>query len=256
VADNFAVGGLWKSTDAGHTYAPVAAQLAVPCCIFPLAVANGGIFAGNYLEADAFAAKISPNGSQLLAASYLGGSSHDQGSGVAVDTNGDAYVAGVTYSPDFPLLGAEQTQLGGSGKGVVNGFLAKIAYSGNGLAKAPFIVNFGSLPVRAGSRTKNVTITNASKTGALQLGYVRISGNSAQDFQIVSGGSQLSRGKHGPKTIPPCGSSLPPQGKCQISITFTPLAAGGRIAALLMPSDSSKGTIATVLLGKGVLKRR
>jgi hypothetical protein len=256
VAENFAVGSLWKSTDAGHTYSQVAAsQLDAPCCIFPVAVSNGDIFAGNYLEADAFAAKISSDGSELLAGSYLGGGSHDQGAAVAVDAAGDAYVGGSTYSADFPVLGAAQGAPGGAGNGSVNGFVTKIAYLGKGLAKAPLVINFGKQFVRGSGKTRAVTITNASKTDTLQLGYVRISGNAAQDFQIVSGGNSLIRGARRSAGIPACGPTLAPKSKCRVTITFTPLAAGGRVAALLMPSDSSKGTIATVLIGKGKLRR-
>jgi hypothetical protein len=50
---------------------------------------------------DAFVAKLSPNGI-VLWATYLGGSDQDTPAGLAVDMQGNAYVAGTTYSPDFP----------------------------------------------------------------------------------------------------------------------------------------------------------
>jgi hypothetical protein len=53
---------------------------------------------------DAFLAKFDPTGA-LVYATYLGGSSDDSGLAVSVDSAGDAYVAGTTSSPDFPLVG-------------------------------------------------------------------------------------------------------------------------------------------------------
>ena len=57
---------------------------------------------------DAFVAKINPSGSALVYSTYLGGSSFDWGSGIALDPAGNAYVAGYTSSFDFPTTGAMQ----------------------------------------------------------------------------------------------------------------------------------------------------
>lgn len=51
---------------------------------------------------DAFVVKLAPSGASLLFATYLGGTSVDEGQGIAVDGNRDIYVAGRTLSPDFP----------------------------------------------------------------------------------------------------------------------------------------------------------
>jgi hypothetical protein len=51
---------------------------------------------------DAFVAKLSPSGSQLVYSTYLGGASIDMANGIAVDAAGNAYVAGTTWSQDFP----------------------------------------------------------------------------------------------------------------------------------------------------------
>jgi hypothetical protein len=52
---------------------------------------------------DAFVTKINPAGSALVYSTYLGGSGQDEGSGIAVDQNGNAYVVGATTSTSFPV---------------------------------------------------------------------------------------------------------------------------------------------------------
>jgi uncharacterized protein (TIGR03437 family) len=50
--------------------------------------------------------KLNPQASQYLYVRYVGGSVNDYGNAIAVDSAGDAYVAGYTNSPDFPNTGA------------------------------------------------------------------------------------------------------------------------------------------------------
>src|SRR5436190_1685275 len=56
---------------------------------------NGG-------TADVFVTKLNPAGTSALYSTYIGGSSNDQGFGIAVDVNGNAYVTGLTGSTNFP----------------------------------------------------------------------------------------------------------------------------------------------------------
>jgi hypothetical protein len=51
---------------------------------------------------NAFVAKIDPSGGAIVYSTYLGGSGDDIATGIAVDSAGTVYVAGVTGSPDFP----------------------------------------------------------------------------------------------------------------------------------------------------------
>ncbi len=51
---------------------------------------------------DAFVTKLNSTGSGLIYSTYLGGMFSDQGSGIAVDADGNAYVTGTTGSYDFP----------------------------------------------------------------------------------------------------------------------------------------------------------
>ncbi len=72
---------------------------------------------------NAFVTKLDPTGSALVYSTYLGGSSYVSGSGIAVDSVGNAYVSGSTQSTNFPTTaGAFQTSLVGS----QNAFVAKL----------------------------------------------------------------------------------------------------------------------------------
>jgi len=63
---------------------------------------------------DAFVVKLDPSGEKILYASYIGGQSDDGGTSIAVDPAGNVYIAGFTYSADFPTTeGAFQTKNAG-----------------------------------------------------------------------------------------------------------------------------------------------
>ena len=72
----------------------------------PIQASNGG-------DVDAFVAKLSPAGSGLVYATYIGGNGDDQGTAIAVDSTGEAYVTGSTGSSNFPVVAAFQPTLAG-----------------------------------------------------------------------------------------------------------------------------------------------
>ncbi len=72
---------------------------------------------------DAFVARLDAGGAGLAYATFLGGGGHDRGYGIAVDGADGAYIAGETYSSDFPVTpGAFDTSFNGSG----DAFVAKL----------------------------------------------------------------------------------------------------------------------------------
>lgn len=73
-------------------------------------------------KTDAFVVKLNPDGSSLVYSSYLGGKGADHGYAVAVDSFGNAYVAGATNSQDFPTENPTQPARRGSN----DAFLVKI----------------------------------------------------------------------------------------------------------------------------------
>ena len=86
-------------------------------------------------NSDAFVARISSNGGQLLASTYLGGSGNDEAQGLGFDGDGNVVVSGGTFSSDFPgLTDAPQAVKAGS----QDGFVALLP-PGLGSVRATFI---------------------------------------------------------------------------------------------------------------------
>ena len=101
---------------------------------------------------DAFVAKFSPAG-ELIYATYLGGSDDDGGTAIAVDNAGNAYVAGNTYSHDFPLTAnaLQKTNAGPQFSGCCqtaptpgdDAFVAKLNATGTALIYSTFLGGSG-----------------------------------------------------------------------------------------------------------------
>lgn len=104
---------------------------------------SGGALVNPYEEnimvyeggSDFFVARLTPNLSSLSASTYLGGTSNEGVNGcrrgfaanygdefrgaVDVDSAGNIYVCGLTYSNNFPMVNAFQRNYGGNGDGVM-----------------------------------------------------------------------------------------------------------------------------------------
>ncbi|MGR6034661.1 MAG: DUF7948 domain-containing protein [Candidatus Nitrosoglobus sp.] len=100
----------------------------------PQPVYGGG---GDYLG-DAFVAKLSANGHQLLYATYLGGSTSDRASGIAVDGHGQAYVTGLTWSDNFPVTANALQSVYSSGY-YRTAFVAKLSADGTQLLYSTYL---------------------------------------------------------------------------------------------------------------------
>jgi len=76
---------------------------------------------------DGFAAKVNPDGSQLVYSTFLGGREDDTGLGIAIDAKGAAYIAGGTRSANFPVT-EKALQRENRGQGGDNQFPAGDAF--------------------------------------------------------------------------------------------------------------------------------
>jgi len=112
------------------------------------AYVTGGAFSSNFPttpgafqttyggNGDAAISKLNATGSGLIYSTFLGGSGSEAASCIAVDTSGNAYVAGLTQSSDFPTTpGAFQTTLGG----LTNAFVSKLNASGSVLLQSTYL---------------------------------------------------------------------------------------------------------------------
>jgi Bacterial Ig-like domain (group 3)/Beta-propeller repeat/Protein of unknown function (DUF1573) len=111
-------------------------SVAFPVLNPPSNIANAGqLDAGSQ---DVFVTQLAPGDASLVYSTYLGGSALDQATGIAVDSSGNAYVAGFTQSADFPLvnpLPAPNNAL----QGMQNAFVVEIAAGGSNLVYSTYL---------------------------------------------------------------------------------------------------------------------
>jgi hypothetical protein len=81
----------------------------------PLQAANAG-------DEDVFLTKLNRTGNALVFSTFLGGSSWEEPSGIALGPSGDAYLQGTTASSDFPVVKALQP----ANAGGLDAFVARI----------------------------------------------------------------------------------------------------------------------------------
>jgi Beta-propeller repeat len=89
---------------------------------------------------DAFLTKINASGTALVYSTFFGGSGDDRGDSVAVDAVGNAYIAGTTFSTNFPAVSAVQSTFGG---GSSDSFVAEINPSGSALGYSTYLGGSG-----------------------------------------------------------------------------------------------------------------
>jgi hypothetical protein len=98
---------------------------------------------GGRNSSNAFVTKLNATGTALLYSTYLGGSTTfngDSASGIAVDSGGNAYVAGNAHSPDFPTTpGAFQLVNHSLGFYPDNAFVTKLNATGTALLYSTYL---------------------------------------------------------------------------------------------------------------------
>jgi uncharacterized protein (TIGR03437 family) len=171
---------------------------------FPLVKALQSKYGGgNY---DAFLAKLDPTGSVLLYSTFLGGNAEEEGLGLVIDSLGNSYLTGYTFSTNFPVANPIQaanagasdaflteisadgstvlfsTYLGGSGQDIANG-LALNSSSTAFLVGTTASVNF---PTLAASQPANGGNTDAFLASIAVCGFTVTPSNT---FFGAAGGS-------------------------------------------------------------------
>jgi photosystem II stability/assembly factor-like uncharacterized protein len=119
---------------------------------------------------DAFVARLNATGTALLFSAYLAGSSQDDASKIAIDPQGNAYIVGTTFSPNFPTMGAIQplrgpsdafiTKLSPSGALIYSTFLGgTVTEAGNGIA----VTASGIAVVTGSTQSSNFPLVNPAQ---------------------------------------------------------------------------------------------
>ena len=91
---------------------------------------------------EGFIAKLNPTGTALRFSTYLGGTQDDAVNAIGIDTADNVYVAGETYSGNFPVKDAYQPRKSGVrllNSSLGNAFFAKIAADGGALVYSSFL---------------------------------------------------------------------------------------------------------------------
>ena len=165
--------------------------------------------------ADAFVSQIDTVKKSLVYSTYLGGNGPDFGEAIALDSNGDPYVAGSTSSTNFPVIwgGNYQSSLTGTAG---NAFAAKIDVAANPAAAVlPTNVNFGDETISVTSALQQVTIVNPSTTPlTITQIYIESEINNSNTVFVLSDTAG-------------CIGTIPGGGVyCQFYVSFTPNSLG------------------------------
>ena len=125
---------------------------------------------------DVFVFKLNPNGTDLIYSTFLGGGDIDEGYGIAVDDQGQAFVTGRTRGWDYPVVeGSYDT----THNGYFEAFVTKLNRNGSALLFSTFLGGSGL------DNGKAITVNTE--------GMVFVTGNAGGGFPTTPG-SFSSRG--------------------------------------------------------------
>ena len=80
-------------------------------------------------SSDAFVTEVNFSGTALIYSTYLGGTQADTAQGIQLDSSGNAYVAGYTFSTDFPTMNPVQA----ANEGNADAFVSEVSPMGTSL---------------------------------------------------------------------------------------------------------------------------
>jgi len=175
----------------------------------------------------AFVACLNSTGSALAYSTYLGGTSQALANGIAVDSSGNAHVAGIDGG-DFPTVNPIEASGGTS-------FVAAISPP-PAVTFFPGTLNFGTVLGGTTSPAQSSTLTPISNA-AVSLASITASG----DFAPVT----LAN------SCPYAGGTLSAGSTCAVDVTFTPTATGTRTGGVTITYTGAGSPEAIALSGTG-----
>ena len=201
---------------------------------------------------DAFIAKLNPNvagSAGLLYSSYFGGSGTstlaDAANAVALDAAGNAYLAGQTYSTDFPVSsGAFQTTLPGGA--VSAAFVSKLTLVPTLAFGAPCVfdftvapasscaLGFGNQAVGTPSAAMTFTLTNNTSADITNL-TIPATGSGTNGTDFAATGTTVGANS-------PCTTILSAGATCGVGVIFTPTISSAESGSLAISYNYNNGT--------------
>jgi hypothetical protein len=175
--------------------------------------------------------KFNAAGSALIYSTYLGGSGGTHAYAIAVDSSGNAYVTGHTFSTNFHTLNPFHAT--GSGN---TAFVAKMAGPWPGFSSSS--LGFGAQLIDTPSASKMLTVTNVG-TVKLDISTVAKGGTDPGDFAVSDDTCTAAK--------------LAPEGTCTLDVTFTPSATGSRSASLEFTDNAFTSLQTLDLSGTGTV---
>jgi len=166
-------------------------------CPFPAFSDDTGFIGtvDTWLVDDVFVVKLSPDGKTALFSTLLGGSCYDRPTSIALDAEGQIYVAGETDSTDFPLIvdvGAPPSA------GEFTSFVSVLNPAGSALAFSSYLYAGAGPTVTAGP-DGSILLAGSSGTGAQSQSFSGV----FDPFPPTATDGDLSLISPGPEHHPP-----------------------------------------------------
>lgn len=177
---------------------------------------------------DLYIQEIDPTGGTILFSSFMGGSGDDYPGGMAVDTIGDIYITGYTYSSDYPVtLAAFQTALAGQ----INVFVSKIGADSVPAVTltAPSVQN-PIASVGSASPSDTVVLRNMGSS-PLTISRITMSGPFSETDT--------------------CGQGVGAADTCTLAVTFTPTQPGLQLGSMVIEDNAPGSPHVVNLTGVG-----
>jgi uncharacterized repeat protein (TIGR01451 family) len=162
---------------------------------FPLVAALQPYFG----DTDAFILKMNAGGSTLKYSTYYGGSRDDHATAIALDTLGNAYIAGRTSSSDFPGMNALQPGFGGN----VDAFVLRVV----------------DAPMPVSSTTADLSVSMTANASTIKPGE-----SITYTITVNNGGPDPAAHVMLGDSLPDStslGSAMPSQGTCNSAVPLT-----------------------------------
>ena len=199
-------------------------------------------------DADAFVAVLEPSGTEFIYATFLGGSGHDSGEGIALGQSAAVYVTGLTVSENFPTFDAIQGQLqiaepiqdesqtddSPAVRSILpDAFVVRLVT--DKLGATPESIAFQDTPVREATAA-TVTISNQGLTVAQVLEF----NLNSPHWRVTPGTCDMA--------------ALNPGASCQVELTFVPQQAGSHTGVFRVESNVADASV--LLEGRAVAPGR